>query len=125
MRIYISGCFESRSRLAARRGEVEARGHGVASSWLDEPDQKGPVVLSDPEKCLEYAQRDYSEVLASELLIVDTEDTNTRGGREVEVGIALAFGRKLWVVGPRRNIFHYLAHRHFPAWEEALEQLGV
>ena len=83
----------------------------------------GPIVLSTPKECLAYANRDYSEVLQSELLIVDTVDVNDRGGREVEVGLALAFGLGVWVVGPRRNVFHYLVNQQFSTWEETLEQL--
>ena len=125
MRIYIAGCFESRPRLAAMRVEVEKLGHKVTSSWLDEPDQVGPVCLYSPGKGLAYAQRDYREILESELLLLDTLDTNERGGREVEFGIAVAFGLAVWVVGPYRNVFHYFAEEQASSWEEALDRLRV
>lgn len=107
------------------RDGVENRGHVVISSWLDEPDQPGPIQLPSSEECLTYARRDYREVFESDLLLVDTLDTNDRGGREVEVGMAFMAQIPFWVVGPRRNVFHYLAHEHFPSWEEALDRLRV
>jgi len=31
-----------------------------------------------------------------------------RGGRHVEFGLALAWGKRLMIVGPRENVFHCL-----------------
>jgi len=123
LKIYIAGCFESRPRLAQRRNEIEGLGHTVTSSWLDEPDQDGLIVLPSPEACLNYAVRDLGEIRQSELLLIDTLDVNARGGREVELGFAL---RRLqtWLVGPRRNVFHYLVDKWCSSWEIVLEQLA-
>ena len=33
---------------------------------------------------------------------------SARGGRHVEFGLALAAGKRLCIVGPRENIFHFL-----------------
>lgn len=113
-RIYIAGAFESQGRLRRRRYEIEQLGHTVVSTWLDEEGSPNPSAADK----LAYAKRDLAEVIRSEILIVDTEDTNVRGGREVEYGIAIAMGKPVYVVGPVRNVFHALADGIFETWEE-------
>lgn len=75
------------------------------------------------------AIKDFTEISAADLLIVDTleplqtiEATSSGGGREVEVGYALGqFQRKeVWRVGPPRNVFHYLVDRAFEDWDACL-----
>jgi hypothetical protein len=132
LRIYIAGWFGAKDRLRLVRDRIHALGVGeVVSTWLDEetaaPEAVGInyVVGATPEQCREYAIRDMGEVRYSDLLILDTSDVNPRGGREVEYGLALANGLAVWIVGPRRNVFHYVAQRHFATWDEAIELLEV
>ena len=48
----------------------------------------------------------------------------SRGGRHVEFGLALAWGKGVVVVGPRENVFHTLPQvEHFWRWPEALSAL--
>lgn len=60
----------------------------------------------------------------SELLIAFTEQPRTgatRGGRHVELGIALGMMKRVWIVGPRENIFCWLDDvRHFETWDACL-----
>jgi hypothetical protein len=130
LNIYIAGWFGAKERLRQVRDRIEKVGCRVVGTWLDEetgaPEAPGLTTVGDvtPEQCREYAVRDYYEVTkTADILILDTIDVNPRGGREVEYGMALAAGLTLWVVGPRRNVFHYIAHRHFPTWDGALGAL--
>src|SRR5258708_3901849 len=115
LNIYIAGWFGAKERLRKERDRIHALGVGqVVGTWLDEetvaPEAPGEtlVVSATPEQCKEYAVRDLGEVRYADLLILDTIDVNPRGGREVEYGLALATGIGLWIVGPKRNVFHYL-----------------
>ena len=49
--------------------------------------------------------------MAADAVIVFTEMPNSvlaTGGSHVEFGLALAQGKRVIVVGPRENVFHYL-----------------
>jgi hypothetical protein len=129
LRIYIAGWFGAQDRLRLERDRIHALGVGeVVGTWLDEEEGPAPATIIEPsditpEQCREYAIRDLGEVRYSDLLILDTQDVNPRGGREVEYGMALATGLSVWVVGPRRNVFHYIAHRQFDLWDDAIAAL--
>ncbi len=59
------------------------------------------------------------------MLILDsTFGPSTRGGKNVECGIALALGKLLVTVGPRENVFSYLASRAFETWPECVAWLA-
>lgn len=115
--IYLAGRFEASPRLREYRDELLRKGFRVSSSWLEE--KPG----SDAK---EMAKKDFAEVRECNLLILDTFDEDDRGGREVEFGCALAHLhlRKVWVVGPIRNIFHHLAHRHFEDWPALFQEIS-
>jgi hypothetical protein len=118
MRIYIAGLFEDRPRLRTIRVRLQAAGHQVTSSWLDEPDDvmsERPGTWDDTAAGI--ARRDLSEIAQSDLLAVDTFGTGTRGGREVELGYAMGIGKQAVIVGPARNVFHALVPR-YDGWHE-------
>ena len=76
MKIYIAGAFESQARLKPLRDRIEALGHEVVSTWLDEANLLPPT----PEESWAYAIRDLGEIRVCDLLILDTFDVNERGG---------------------------------------------
>ena len=59
------------------------------------------------------AAEDYYDLREADTVISFTEAPrvmlNTRGGRHVEYGMALAWRKRLIVIGPRENVFHELA----------------
>lgn len=124
MRIYIAGRFEAQKRLRTARHELQNLGQEVVSSWLDEAPGMPPVKAE---------RRDLEDLYKSHLIILDTFDEDDRGGREVEWGVALGlrcyggfgdggdFLPYLWLVGPKRNIFHELADRHFSTWQDCYD----
>ena len=119
--IYIAGAFESQARLQPWRDRMQALGHVVVSTWLDETGTGTPT----PLEAYAYAIRDLGEVQTCDVLILDTFDTNERGGREFEAGVAFNGGAKRGVVrvGPSRNVFHELLGA-YDSWEELLEWLA-
>ena len=117
MKIYLASNFGSQSRLRLTRDVLESQGHAVVSTWLDEEGSQSYEL--HPDRGPGYSLRDLGEVNQCELLIIDTMEESCTGGREVEYGIALANGIRLWRVGPARNIFHTIAGRAFSSWNEA------
>ena len=116
MRIYLAGSFKAQERLRDIRRRIEIIGHECASCWLDE---------SKTAEIVQCAKRDISDISKSNLLILDMFDKHTSGGCEVEFGIGLAlnYRMKLYVVGPKRNIFHELCDMHFDNWDDCLQYL--
>lgn len=102
------------------RAQIHLLGHEVISSWLDEDQSFNSI----PEMAPGFSFRDLGEVMASDLLIIDTFEGSNTGGREVEYGAAIALGRPVWRVGPSRNIFHSIAKRTFNSWEAVYYDLS-
>lgn len=113
-RIYLAGRFRQQSELRAIGERIQkARAGVIVSTWLY--DAAGSETAS-------IAFRDFQDVLACDLLIMDTTIPVRRGGSEVELGIALGSDKEAWIVGPMRNIFHRLIPQ-FDTWDEALDAL--
>jgi len=101
--------------------KLEAEHYLITSSWLNEK-------TNDPTKITTYdllpesnqllAAKDFWEIEESDLVVIDTIDVSDRGGREVEMGYALAKKIQVVLVGPRRNVFHYLVREVYKDWDE-------
>lgn len=116
--IYIAGKFGARERLRHERTRLHRLGLGrVVSTWLDLEDDALTPAQNQTE-----GHRDLKEVLASDLLIIDTHEPTRRGARETEFGIALGAGIEAWQVGPPISVFHYTVP-HFSDWDEVLDAL--
>jgi hypothetical protein len=50
---------------------------------------------------------DLEDIDASELFIQLTTGELARGGRQVELGYAIAMSKSILVVGPKEHVFHY------------------
>ena len=122
IRTYLAGAFESLERLRPIKARLNAMGHEVISTWLEEEalphsgGKRAEEVISH-EQCLAYAVRDLDEIHTANLLLVDTMDQTVRGGREFEAGYARGLGLPVVVIGPRRNVFHHDVE-HYETWDE-------
>lgn len=123
--VYIAARFEARAALRIFAHVMTERGYRVLSKWLNAPPESS---LDNPEAPREdLAIRDLGEILSSQVFILDTIEVSDRGGREVELGIALASRvPEIYLVGPRRNVFHYHPRVHvFSSWLALLAHLEV
>lgn len=151
MNIYLAARYSRREELCEYRDQLIKIGHNVQARWLNGEHQLAndgtPIgengealvegTLRSGEKLSEheqsehaarlrqqFAQDDWEDVNAAELVISFTEPPRSkanRGGRHVEYGIALARGVRVIVVGYRENIFHWLPQVEFcETWEQAL-----
>lgn len=133
---YIAGRFERRDEFLVI--EKFLQGYGLISNarWLHLEDDE-----QDEEARIKNAIMDFDDVVNSDLLIAFSENLTeletvpaswARGGRHVELGIALAMGLDIVVIGPRENIFHYYQAeidaskiqqiRHYPTIEWFIER---
>ncbi len=108
MRIYLACKFEHRAKLRPVKDELWRLGFEVVSSWIDEVKRPEGMSLDIFHKKL--AMKDIAEIKSADLFVLDTEVPSERGGKEVEMGLALgAFQSKLvYIVGPLSNVFHQL-----------------
>ena len=117
MKIYLATKYLAKERLLAPRDQITKLGHNVVSRWLDEA-----ADADTHHEMYQAAIRDLEDIRKADLLILDTFDEDYRAGREVEFGMALGLNREVWLVGPRRNIFHHLVP-HFDSWPDVLDCL--
>jgi len=85
----------------------------VVSSWIHESYSPNITLKEVSEFELSAtANKDFCELAKSNILIAfsqSPEVPSVRGGRHVELGIALGLGDCLiCIIGPKENIFHYL-----------------
>lgn len=125
--VYIAGPFEARVRMRDLKRRINAlEGYYVTSTWVD-GDGIGTLEGSPTSDVVatEYATKDEIEILSSDLLLLDTIETNDRGGKDFEAGLARGTDIEWWVVGPYRNVFQRLADAHYLTWDEAIEALKI
>lgn len=130
MNIYLASRYSRREELCRYRDQLTALGHVVTSRWLDGQHQisdSGVPIGDHGERLVEgddgsetpaaaalrsqFAQEDVQDVSDCELLVAFTEPPRTsasRGGRHVELGLALGLGKRVIVVGFRENLFCWL-----------------
>ena len=119
--VYIAGKYTAKARLRERKKDVEAIGFAVSSSWMAQ--DLVDATSSNATKRKE-AVRDAHEVLQAEFFILDTLDDSNTGGREVELGLALSRRAHIHLIGPQRNVFHYLPLvKQYNTWEEMIEHM--
>lgn len=127
MKIYLAGRYSRRLELCGYREELQKLGLAVTSRWLNGEHQlsrDGLKLGAIGEEYVEagndqeaaalrqfFAKEDMEDVRAADLVIAFTEAPRaeaSRGGRHVELGMAIAWGKTIWIVGPRENVFCWL-----------------
>lgn len=104
---YFAAAFPIRSTLVPYARQLESVNCRVTSRWLYQADHLEALPLpSDNPR--EYAIVDYSDLLDADNVIVFTGTPSSTGGYHVELGIALQAGKRVFIIGPRTNVFHYL-----------------
>jgi hypothetical protein len=128
MRAYLAAAFSRKNEIADKTKELQSIGVEITSTWPWEdaaPNTKLSYKTDDYLR--EYALRDLGEIEEADTIILFTQDPTIpfcRGGRMHEFGFANGRGKRLIVVGPRENIFHYLPHVEvFATWEDLTKEI--
>lgn len=132
MKIYMASRFSNRHILQGWQDDLIAMGHEIVSRWsLRGSDHQIPVGLSrqasDDERN-RFAVEDIEDIDRCDCMIslMLEPRNNSRGGRHVEFGYALAKNKRLIIIGPRETVFHHLTEvEHFDSWSDALCHVGV
>lgn len=135
MKIYLASRYGRRAELCGYKKILEELGYVVTSRWLsgdhaiggsDSPPDgdNGEMSQQAIENRRQFAEEDVEDVLACDLLIAFTEPETSpysRGGRHVELGIAIGTLADVLIVGHRENIFCWLPYVSFAkTFDEAL-----
>ena len=111
LKIYLAARYSRQAELNGYRADLEAVGHVVTSRWLlgfHQITDEGLSVQAKEEERTRFAMEDFSDVMDADVLIAFTEEprsSNSRGGRHVELGVALGTGKAVVIVGPAENVF--------------------
>lgn len=128
---YLAARFGRRDELNGYRQRLEMLGYSVTSRWLTQHQKLDLSVhpYSQDERRM-FALHDYEDVMRADRLIAFTEDPaenaagGRRGGRHVELGLALASAKHTYVVGHKENVFCHLPqvmfYENFTALVETL-----
>jgi len=121
MRYHLAARYARRVELCRYREQLLSIGDTVTSRWLD--------FRKMPSWSCGIAREDCEDLMAADAVIIFTEIPNTilaTGGRHVEFGLALAQGKRMIIVGPRENVFHYLLpdSQIFATWNKAFATIS-
>lgn len=131
MRIYLAARYSRREELCGYGATLDEMGHTITSRWLNGNHQidRGLSVEREQNERVRFACEDRDDVYRAQLLIAFTEisrSSNSRGGRHVELGMALGSKMPVIVVGPRENVFCCLPEvTVVTAFEDCLELIGA
>lgn len=120
MNIYVAGSFNSVARIADEVDELEQRGHHVTGVWFQGHDPLEKIWDGNfGGRIAEVMSlRDFNGIDRADLFIIDTLDPSSTGGRNVELGYALAKGKRIILIGQPTTIFFALIREAYETWEE-------
>ena len=123
-RIYLAAAYERNDEMRGVRDVLVALGYEVTSRWIDQEvsgqtEAAGASELAvDPAAYVKFAHKDMDDLHAADTVISFTGGGHVgRGGHHIEFGLALAYGKRLVIVGPREHVFHTLPEvEWYPDW---------
>jgi hypothetical protein len=124
--VYFAARYARLPELNRCRAELEALGFEVTSRWLTVAARE-PGADYNEEEWRTLAIIDQEDVLAADTVVCFAEEQGAggNGGRHIEVGMALALGKQVILVGRREHIFHRLPEvTVVDSWPEALRLLA-
>lgn len=114
MRVYIGARFSRRAEMRDLAERISARFNvSTYAGWLHDPAIHAQA-QDDPAAASAYvSRRDWRDLAESDIMIL-VEPAGAHGGSQVELGIALAMNKKVFVLGAgptqndRANVFHFI-----------------
>jgi hypothetical protein len=111
VKIYLAASYSRRLEMLRRGKDIIALGHKLSCRWIHgghKMDPAGSRIMQNER----FAREDLEDLRAADCMIFFSAlpgvASKGKGGRHVEFGYALAFGKRLIVIGAPENVFHYL-----------------
>lgn len=106
MKVYVASHFAEKELSRKIREQLQANGHVCTSRWLDEEPATDPA---DHEFRQKVALMDVDDVISGDVLVFRNPPESQKkgtGGRRVEFGIAVAYGKPILILGgPSETVF--------------------
>lgn len=108
MKVYLAASYAHHPIMAEFASKLQELDIEVTSRWIYGYHEM--VDDSDAEAFNAWcATEDLEDVIACNVFVhFNIPGSLGRGGRHIELGFALALGKKIVLVGARENVFHYL-----------------
>ena len=134
-KVYLAASYGRRDEVRDYAYRLGKLGYIITSRWLTDnhsiPSAQEVEAARDsiPLVGSEFAGKDVEDVRAADIFVMFSESPTSgvsRGGRHVEFGLAMAWEKKIIVIGPRENVFHTLSPdqykpgmKHYREWIDA------
>lgn len=137
MKVYLAARYARHPEMRLRRADLEDFfGYEVTAQWINGEHEKLDGEYVDNEEAVRqskdgnyipgsvmFAKHDIRDIEAADAFILFTDGADwsgpkaARGGRHWETGYAYALGKKIILIGPKENVFHYLPEiEHYEDW---------
>lgn len=122
MKFYVAGKFEDHEKVSRVINALVERGHTVSYDWTVHA-QASPERIAEPDYRVECARLDMQGVRDCEALFL-LGDNPKLAGTWVEMGAAIALGKKVFVAAPVSNCVFLELVNVFPSIDDALNHIG-
>jgi hypothetical protein len=114
MKIYFSARYSRLPELQGYAKELELLGHIVTSRWVEGQHQNFDRDSLEPGNrgaATAHLASSLGDLTTADAVVSFTEEpgAQTLGGRHVELGVAIAMDKTVFVIGPVENLFYLLA----------------
>jgi len=110
MKIYIASRYENKLAVRELAKTLRREKFEIVSTWHKEK-YDSAIQIEDltPARMRTLALRDLTEIESCNALLIYTDGCDqSRGGMHFENGYAFANDKKIYIIGPRVTIFHFL-----------------
>ena len=109
MKVYLSAAFDHQEEVQRLADFLRMQGHTVTSNWLHEPPLAYDATGFAAWERRARANDDMADIRRADTLVYISLWPSTTGGRHVELGMALAWDKRVIRIGPADNMFGHLA----------------
>ena len=99
MKIYVGATWEERQTAKWTMGELEKRGHVITHDWTNHEAPNTGDPIGDEIMWEKYAEEDLNGVNEADILVVINPNGVVSTGKMIELGYAIAKGKKIYVCG--------------------------
>ena len=107
MKVALSSKFSRRDEMQVVARWLQSLGYVITSRWLEAKADDSDLTAAEAAQA---AVMDVEDVLGADVLVAFSERPlsrdDVRGGRHVELGVALAVGKPVVLVGKPEHVFH-------------------
>jgi hypothetical protein len=133
MRFYLAARYSRIAEMRHVAGILVELGHEISCRWIESSEAD---IMSDwTAGCRDALDSERSTCASGDVLDINQADSlicfsdpprsnvPSRGGHNVEMGVALGAGKNVYIVGPRENVFYF--HPSVHVFEKMDDLLAV